>query len=124
MSGHQEYKCPECAYEYDSPERFTCPVCNCPAPDVLAELRYITQSPSREYGGFHDQTVVTAKNAVEEITQLRTENTMLRRMIELNSNIEATFVDGTPEAMVAQICKLTHERDDLLARIEAMMKEP
>ncbi len=138
MSGHQEYKCPQCAYEYESPERFVCPVCNLPdslstdppdhvsaptalattkrTPDVLAELLYIAASPLHEHGGFHEQTIATAQNAVEEIKRLRTENTTLRRMIELNSNIEATFVDGTPEAMVAEICKLTHERDDLLAR--------
>ncbi len=41
------------------------------APDVLAELKYIAESPALKYGGFHEQTVATAKRAIEEITHLR-----------------------------------------------------
>ncbi len=53
------------------------------------------------------------KELCDECVALRAKNAMLKRMIDLNANIEASFVDGTPEAMVAQICKLTHERDSL-----------
>ncbi len=57
----------------------------------------------------------------DECAALRAKNATLKRMIDLNANIEATFVDGTPEAMVAQICKLTHERDRLREALEKVI---
>jgi len=40
--------------------------------DVIDGLKYIAESPSREHGGFHPQTVQIAKDALAEIERLRT----------------------------------------------------
>ena len=42
--------------------------------DLLGRLQYITESPSREHGGFHEQTIATARDALEVIGRMRSAN--------------------------------------------------
>jgi hypothetical protein len=42
-----------------------------PRGSVTRGLKYITDSPPHEHGGFHPQTVETAKAALKEIRRLR-----------------------------------------------------
>jgi hypothetical protein len=50
--------------------------------DILEELRYIADSPTREHGGFHEQTVTAARRAIEEITHLRAQLAQARAALE------------------------------------------
>lgn len=38
---------------------------------TMAALKYVAQSPSRKWGGFHPTLVLTAKSALWHIAQLR-----------------------------------------------------
>ena len=53
---------------------------------LMANLKYIAESPSPEYGGFHPQVVETAKKAIEEIETLKYTIKILLDLKELEAN--------------------------------------
>lgn len=42
--------------------------------ETMLALHYIAQSPPREYGGFHPNTVAIAKNALRHLKRLKTKH--------------------------------------------------
>jgi len=49
---------------------------------LLAELKYIADSPAQEHGGFHPRVVAAAQGALAEIGRLKTERDGLLQCIE------------------------------------------
>lgn len=45
---------------------------------VISQLQYITQGPPRERGGFHPQTVATAKAALYQLKKIHQERKALQ----------------------------------------------
>jgi hypothetical protein len=41
------------------------------ADEIIERLKYIAESPSEEFGGFHAEAIATARDAITEITRLR-----------------------------------------------------
>ncbi len=38
---------------------------------TIKSLRYIAESPTQEYGGFHEHTILCAKSAIHHIKRLK-----------------------------------------------------
>ncbi len=48
--------------------------------DLIERLKYIADSPPREHGGFHEQTIQTAKDAIIHLENART---IIERGVEI-----------------------------------------
>ena len=83
---------------------------------ILRGLRYIAESPAREFGGFHPEATKTAKAAIEEIERLR------RETVEECAKIADELLElATDEdALSEQISALIFEADSLRAELAHM----
>jgi len=53
--------------------------------NILENLKYIANSPDREHGGFHPNTVNIAKEAIEQIERLEKANAAMRWTLVSNA---------------------------------------
>jgi hypothetical protein len=66
--------------------------------ELVASLRYIADSPDQEYGGFHPQTIQTAKEAISAIEQQGAEIALLYAAIK-RSGLDTTMCSYCGEMM-------------------------
>ncbi len=68
--------------------------------DVLERLQYIADSPSREHGGFHDNAIQTAKDAIAALTAEREQS--CRNVSALAAAHKKKFVDERDRNFAAE----------------------